>query len=50
MSPIVEIATKSRDFFMDVKQAVTFGVIDKILDKRSRDEDGDEADKSSQDK
>ena len=39
-----------RDFFMDVTQAVTFGVIDKILDKRSRDEDGDETDKSSNDK
>ena len=23
-----------RDFFMDVKQAIEFGVIDKILDKR----------------
>jgi ATP-dependent Clp protease, protease subunit len=31
-----------RDHFMDVQQAMTFGIIDKILDKRSRDEDDEE--------
>lgn len=28
-----------RDFFMDVKQAIDFGVIDKILEKRALDKD-----------
>jgi len=28
-----------RDYFMDVEQAVEFGVIDKVLDKRTRDEE-----------
>jgi ATP-dependent Clp protease protease subunit len=31
-----------RDFFMDVHQSVEFGVIDKILEKRSADEEGEE--------
>jgi ATP-dependent Clp protease, protease subunit len=31
-----------RDHFMDVEQALTFGIIDKILDKRTRDDDNDE--------
>jgi ATP-dependent Clp protease protease subunit len=30
-----------RDFFMDVHQSVEFGVIDKILEKRSADAEGD---------
>jgi len=36
-----------RDFFMDVSQAMEFGVIDKVLDKRTRDEDGDEEEGSA---
>jgi ATP-dependent Clp protease protease subunit len=37
-----------RDHFMDVQQATEFGIIDKVLDKRTRDEDND--DESSIDK
>ena len=33
--------------FMDVAQAVTFGLIDKILDKRTRDDVDDEDEKTS---
>jgi ATP-dependent Clp protease, protease subunit len=38
-----------RDHFMDVQQATEFGIIDKVLDKRTRDEDQDDdsVDKSS---
>ena len=38
-----------RDHFMDVQQAAEFGIIDKVLDKRTRDEDNDDDsfDKSS---
>ena len=31
-----------RDFFMDVEQAVEFGVIDNVLEKRHGSEEGDE--------
>jgi ATP-dependent Clp protease, protease subunit len=31
-----------RDYFMTVQQALEFGLIDKILDKRTRDDDGDD--------
>ena len=42
--PLEEIErVMDRDYFMDVNQAIEFGVIDKVLDKRTRDdEDGDE--------
>lgn len=44
--PLSEIErVMDRDYFMDVQQAVEFGVIDKILDKRTRDEDGDDSSK-----
>lgn len=33
-----------RDHFMDVQQALDFGIIDKILDKRSKDEDDSDDD------
>ena len=39
-----------RDHFMDVQQATDFGIIDKVLDKRTRDEDNEDEnaiDKSS---
>lgn len=38
-----------RDHFMDVQQATEFGIIDKVLDKRTRDEDNedDSTEKSS---
>jgi ATP-dependent protease ClpP protease subunit len=32
-----------RDHFMDVNQAMKFGIIDKVLDKRNRDDDEDSA-------
>jgi ATP-dependent Clp protease, protease subunit len=35
-----------RDYFMTVQQALEFGLIDKILDKRTRDVDDDDNDKS----
>ena len=31
-----------RDFFMDVNQAMEFGVIDSVLDKRTREDDDEE--------
>lgn len=38
--PLTEIErVMDRDFFMDVQQAVDFGLIDGILDKRTRDDD-----------
>lgn len=38
--PLTEIErVMDRDFFMDVHQAMDFGVIDKILDKRQKDVD-----------
>jgi len=38
--PLEEIErVMDRDFFMDVQQSVEFGVIDKILEKRSSGED-----------
>ena len=41
--PIEEIErVMDRDFFMDVDQAIEFGVIDKVLDKRTRDEEDEE--------
>jgi len=41
--PIEEIErVMDRDFFMDVNQAIEFGVIDKVLDKRTRDDDDEE--------
>ena len=44
--PLSEIErVMDRDYFMDVQQAVEFGVIDKILDKRTRDADEDDASK-----
>lgn len=44
--PLSEIErVMDRDYFMDVQQAVKFGVIDKILDKRTRDVDEDDASK-----
>ena len=30
-----------RDFFMDVNQAIEFGVIDKVLDKRQKEDEVD---------
>lgn len=46
--PLSEIErVMDRDFFMDVRQAIDFGLIDKILDKRTRDDADDEDEKPS---
>jgi len=38
--PLEEIErVMDRDFFMDVRQAIEFGVVDRVLDKRDRDAD-----------
>lgn len=45
--PLGEIErVMERDFFMDVNQAIEFGVIDQILTKRDVMEEGDDEDKN----
>ena len=45
--PLAEIErVMERDFFMDVHQAIEFGVIDQILNKRDVKEEEDEEDKN----
>ena len=41
--PLEEIKrVMDRDYFMDVQQAIEFGIIDKVLDKRRVDDDDDD--------
>lgn len=41
--PLEEIErVMDRDYFMDVQQAIEFGIIDKVLDKRRVDDDDDD--------